>query len=44
MELTFINFWQEVVRNPVLFITVVLTLGVIFVMAGRTRPMPLLPV
>ena len=27
MELTFINFWQEVVRNPVLFITVVLTWG-----------------
>ena len=28
MELTFINFWQEVVRNPVLFITVVLTLWI----------------
>lgn len=30
MEMTFINFWQEIVRNPMLFITVLLTLGVIF--------------
>lgn len=38
MELTFINFWQEVVRNPVLFITVVLTLGVIFVNGWTDAP------
>ena len=31
MELTFVNFWQDIISNPMLFITVLLTLGVIFV-------------
>ena len=30
MELTFVNFWQDIISNPMLFITVLLTLGVIF--------------
>ena len=37
MEMTFINFWQEIVRNPMLFITVLLTLGVIFVTGQMHR-------
>ena len=38
MEMTFINFWQEIVRNPMLFITVLLTLGVIFVNGWTDAP------
>ena len=35
MELTFVNFWQDIISNPMLFITVLLTLGVIFVNGWR---------
>ena len=30
MEMTFINFWQEIVRNPMLFITVFTYIGSYF--------------
>lgn len=38
MELTFISFWQEITQNPILFITVLLTLGVIFVNGWTDAP------
>ena len=38
MELTFVNFWQDIISNPMLFITVLLTLGVIFVNGWTDAP------
>ena len=38
MEMTFLNFWQETTNNPMLFITVLLTLGVIFVNGWTDAP------
>lgn len=38
MDLTFVNFWQDIISNPMLFITVLLTLGVIFVNGWTDAP------
>lgn len=44
MELTFVNFWQDIISNPMLFITVLLTLGVIFVNGWTDAPNAIAPV
>lgn len=38
MDFSFTAFVQNIFSSPILFITVLLTLGVIFVKGGRMRP------
>ena len=38
MDVSFSYFWQEVISNPVMMVTVVLTLGVIFVNGWTDAP------
>ena len=38
MDISFSHFFQEVISNPILFITVALTLGVIFVNGWTDAP------
>lgn len=43
MTITLTDFIQQLFSNPVLFVTVILTLSVILVNVGLTPPMPLQP-
>lgn len=38
MEMSFLSLWNEMIANPILFMTVVLTLGVIFVNGWTDAP------
>ena len=38
MEISFSYFWQQLLSNPALFVTILLTLGVIFVNGWTDAP------